>query len=353
MLDATRDDPRDHRAPGAAAPVPVAAVAALPDADAAHLADAVELARRSPCPDPNPQVGAVVVRDGVVVGRGWHHGAGTPHAEVEALRDAGESARSATAFVSLEPCDHTGRTGPCTRALVDAGIARVVYAQADPFPDAAGGAATLRAAGVAVEHAPLRTDVNREWLVAMARGRPFVTWKYAATLDGRSAAADGTSRWITGEAARDDVHRLRARCGAVVVGTGTVLADDPALTVRGHAVRSQPLRVVVGSREIPSAARVLDGEAECVRYRDPATALAGLHERGVRHVLLEGGPTLAAAFWRAGLVDEVVAYVAPALLGAGPTAVGDLGVSTIADAARLRLVDVTRLGDDVRLTLTP
>ena len=204
------------------------------------------------------------------------------------------------------------------------------YAVPDPDPAAAGGADRLADAGVAVAQGPLTAEaeaLNRTWLHARRSGRPWVTWKTAATLDGRSAAADGTSRWITGETARADVHRLRARCGAVVVGTGTVLADDPALTVRGPdgaVTGRQPLRVVVGKRDLPAALRVLDDAAGSlvVASRDPAEVLSVLHERQVHHVLLEGGPTLAAAFLRAGLVDEVVAYVAPVLLGAGPASRG-------------------------------
>ena len=197
---------------------------------------ALELAALGPVADPNPRVGAVVTAtDGRVVGEGFHRGAGHPHAEVEALALAGENANGGTAWVTLEPCDHTGRTGPCSRALLDAGVNRVVFGQADPNPQAAGGAARLRAGGVAVEGGVLveeARELNRAWTFAVTRGRPRVVWKFAATLDGRSAAADGTSQWITGPAARADVHRLRAESGAIMVGTGTVLADDPSLTVR-------------------------------------------------------------------------------------------------------------------------
>ncbi len=246
-------------------------------------------------------------------------------------------------------------------ALLAAGVAAVRYAVTDPDPSAAGGAARLAAAGVDVAKGPLTAEaeaVNRTWLHARRHGRPWVTWKTASTLDGRSAAADGTSRWITGEAARADVHLLRARCGAVLVGTGTVLADDPALTVRGPdgaAAGRQPLRVVAGKRELPAGARVLDAQADSlvIASHDPVEVLAGVHARGVHHVLLEGGPTLAAAFLRAGLVDEVVAYVAPALLGGGVPSVGDLGGSSIEDALRLETTDVTVLGGDVRITARP
>lgn len=330
------------------------------ETDVALLRRAVALARMGREADPNPRVGAVIAGPDGVVGEGWHHGAGTPHAEIEALRDAGPAARGATAYVSLEPCNHTGRTGPCTQALLDAGIARVVYATSDPNPVAAGGAAMLREHGVEVDQIawPGAEDVNRSWLFAVRTGRAMLTWKFAATLDGRSAAADATSRWITGVTARVDAQRLRSQCGAIVAGTGTVLADDPQLTVRVNRgdpePPPEPLRVVVGRRPIPADAHVHDAEAPTWFTHEPLPRiLADLWARGIHHALLEGGPTLAAAFWRAGLVDEVVAYIAPALLGAGPSAVADLGIRTIDGIARLELTDVTRIGADVRLTLRP
>ncbi|WP_299445485.1 bifunctional diaminohydroxyphosphoribosylaminopyrimidine deaminase/5-amino-6-(5-phosphoribosylamino)uracil reductase RibD [uncultured Phycicoccus sp.] len=332
------------------------------DEHTALMQRALDAALLGPEADPNPRVGCVVTsRHGDVVGVGHHRGAGTAHAEVDALTQAGDAARGGTAYVTLEPCDHTGRTGPCTGALLAAGVAAVRYAVADPDPAAGGGAARLAAAGVDVAAGPLQADaerVNRTWLFARRAGRPWVTWKTASTLDGRAAAADGSSRWITGEPARADVHGLRSRCGAVLVGTGTVLADDPALTVRpedGTTPRRQPLRVVLGQRPVPPDARVLDGAAETlvVQSHDPAEALAAVTARGVHHVLLEGGPTLAAAFLRAGLVDEVVAYLAPALLGAGAAIVGDLGITSITDALRLETRDVAVLGGDVRITARP
>lgn len=315
-----------------------------------YLYRAMELARRGPLADPNPQVGCVLVRDDRVIGEGWHEGAGTPHAEVAALQAAG-GARGATAYVSLEPCHHTGRTGPCAQALIDAGVAEVRYAQPDPNPDAAGGASALRTAGVRVEHEHIDTDLNRYWTYAVSHARPFVTWKFAATLDGRSAAADGSSQWITGPAARADVQARRASAGAIVAGTGTVLADDPRLTLRGHA--GNPLRVIVGKRSIPATARVhADDNVLQIATHDPSVVLAALHDRQIRHAWLEGGPTVAAAFLRAGLVDEIVAYLAPALLGAGRSAVGDLGIGSMAGIQRYELRDVARVGEDVRLTLS-
>jgi diaminohydroxyphosphoribosylaminopyrimidine deaminase/5-amino-6-(5-phosphoribosylamino)uracil reductase len=312
---------------------------------------------------PNPRVGCVLLSPaGRVLADGFHRGAGTPHAEVDALAQAGDAARGATAVVTLEPCNHTGRTGPCSQALIQAGVVRVVFAQADPNPLAAGGAETLRAAGIDVvggvaavgaELVEQTEGLNEIWTHAVTSGRPFVTWKAAATLDGRVAAADGTSRWITSAAARADVHALRAEVDAVVVGTGTVLADDPHLAVRrdGAATTSQPLRVVVGMRDIPAGARVLDDVAPTLHLRthDPLVVLSTLRDRDVQHVLIEGGPTVAAAFVRAGLVDAVRWYVAPALLGAGANALADAGMSTISEALRLQVRDIARVGDDVRI----
>ncbi len=322
---------------------------------------------------PNPVVGCVLLDPaGRVVGEGWHRGPGHPHAEVEALRTAGPAARGATAVVTLEPCVHTGRTGPCTRALSEAGVARVVVGVADPWPPAAGGATVLRAAGIDVETgvaADLAEEVNRPWLTAVRRSRPYVTWKVATTLDGRVAAADGTSRWITGADARADGHRLRAECDVVLAGIGTVLADDPELTARdpdGAALARQPLRVVADSAgRTPPTARLhgTDGNswvataaevgADAAGRLDLGLLLDALFARERRHVLLEGGPALAGAMVAAGLVDRVVAYVAPALLGSGTAALAEIGVGTLADAVRLTLTDVTRVGTDVRLTLEP
>lgn len=334
-------------------------------AETAAMRRALELAADPAVPlGPNPRVGSVLLADdGSVVAEGFHRGAGTPHAEADALSRAGDAARGTTAVVTLEPCNHTGRTGPCAQALIRAGVRRVVFAQSDPNPLASGGAETLRAAGIEVEHGLLETEaraLNRAWLHGVAAGRPLVTWKFAGSLDGRSAAADGSSQWITSAAARRDTHRLRAEADVMLVGTGTVLADDPRLTVRGddgEALARQPLRVVMGQRAVPAGARVLDDAAETLllRSRDPREALAELFERGRRHVFLEGGPTLAAAFLRAGVVDEIVAYVAPVLLGAGRNAVGDLGIAGI-DAALRPTVTDARLIDgepaNVRFTLS-
>ncbi len=262
--------------------------------------------------------------------------------------------------VTLEPCNHTGQTGPCTQALVEAGVARVVFSVPDPNPVAADGAARLAAAGVDVVGGVLDDEgraVLGPWWVAVSRGRPYVTVKIATTLDGRVAAADGSSRWITSAPAREHAHALRAQVDAIAVGTTTVLTDDPTLTARSPngttLAAHQPLRVVVGHRDVPpgAALRGPGGDLVQVRSHDPADVLAALAQREVRHLLVEGGPTLSAAFLRAGLADEVHAYVAPVLLGGGPPAVGDLGIGTIADALRLELTSTRQLGPDVFLTL--
>jgi diaminohydroxyphosphoribosylaminopyrimidine deaminase / 5-amino-6-(5-phosphoribosylamino)uracil reductase len=320
---------------------------------------------------PNPVVGCLLLSaDGEVVGEGFHAYAGGPHAEIVALAQAGERARGGTAVVTLEPCNHFGRTGPCARALIAAGIRRVVIAVDDPTPVAAGGAASLRDAGVQVERGVRRReaeDGNVAWLTAVRRGRPYVTWKFASTLDGRSAAADGTSQWITSAPARADVHVLRGTVDAIIVGVGTVCADDPQLTVRdlrdGTLAIKQPLRVVVDSSgRTPGHARVRDNAAPTWIATtaelgsgadgrvDLSTLLAALYARGVRAALLEGGPTLAGAFVAAGLVDRVIGYVAPKLLGAGPAALADAGVTTIGDAVELDFIDITQIGPDLRLT---
>ncbi len=341
-------------------------------AERSAMRRALELAATPGVPlGPNPRVGCVLLDDlGRTIAEGHHRGAGTPHAEADALDAAGSRARGATAVVTLEPCNHTGRTGPCAQALVASGVRRVVFAQPDPNPAAAGGGATLRAAGVEVESGLLEDDarsLNRVWTFAVVHGRPFVTWKFATTLDGRSAAADGTSRWVSSRAARLDTHRLRALCDVMLVGTNTVEVDDPLLTVRDaddRPVDRQPLRVVMGERDLDPGRRVFDprlangAETLHLRTRDPEKALAELSALDRQHVFLEGGPTLAAAFLRAGLVDEIVAYVAPMLLGSGRAAVGDLGIPTIAGAFRPRVADITVLDGldgeqpNVRLTLT-
>ena len=310
---------------------------------------------------PNPPVGAVILdRDGEVAGVGATEPPGGPHAEVVALRRAGERAVGGTAVVTLEPCNHYGKTPPCVDALVASKISRVAYAVADPNPEAAGGASRLAESGISVAAGVMADLVAggplREWLHKQRTGLPHVTWKFATSVDGRSAAADGTSQWITSEAARADVHRRRATADAIIVGTGTVFVDDPALTARlpdGSLAERQPLRVVVGEREISSEARVLndDSRTMVIRTRDPHEVIKALSDR--TDVLLEGGPTLAGACLRAGVVDRILAYVAPILLGGPITAVDDIGVLSIAQAQRWRFDGIEPIGPDVRLSLVP
>lgn len=336
------------------------------------MARAIELAARGlGTTSPNPVVGCVLLdANAVVVGEGFHAYAGGPHAEIVALAQAGERAKGGTAVVTLEPCDHTGRTGPCSEALINAGVARVIIAVADPHPMAGGGAETLRGAGVEVVSGVRANEAeegNIAWLTSVRRERPFVIWKSASTLDGRAAASDGSSMWITSEASRMDVHRLRGTVDAVMVGIGTILADDPRLTTRdlrtGSLAIRQPLRVVIDSEgRTPAEARVRDAAAPTLVATvatygkgadggvDLRAILGELHSRGVRSVLLEGGPKLAGAFLAAGMVDRIVYYIAPKLLGDGPAALVGGGVTTITDAIDLELLDVDRIGPDLRLT---
>src|ERR1700756_1968517 len=310
---------------------------------------------------PNPPVGAVILdREGRVAGAGGTEPAGSAHAEVVALRRAGRLAQGGTAVVTLEPCNHHGKTPPCVDALLEAGVASVLYAVTDPNPKAAGGAARLAAAGVHVvsdvEADLVTAGPLREWLHKQRTGLPHVTWKYATSIDGRSAAADGSSQWITSEAARADVHRRRATADAIIVGTGTVFIDDPVLTARlpdGTLAERQPLRVVVGEREISSEARVLndDSRTMVIRTRDPHEVIKALSDR--TDVLLEGGPTLAGAFLRAGVIDRIIAFIAPILLGGPVTVLDDVGVSTIGKALRWRFDGVEQIGPDLLLSLVP
>jgi diaminohydroxyphosphoribosylaminopyrimidine deaminase/5-amino-6-(5-phosphoribosylamino)uracil reductase len=328
----------------------------------AAMALAVELAQTvKGSTYPNPPVGAVILAaDGDVAGVGATEPAGRAHAEVVALRAAGERARDGTAVVTLEPCNHHGRTPPCVDALLQAGVAAVVYAVADPNPLAAGGARRLHGGGVAVtgglSGAEVSAGLLREWLHKQETGLPHITWKFATSVDGRSAAADGSSQWITSAAARADLHRRRAAADAIVVGTGTVFTDNPTLTARlpdGSLSPQQPLRVVVGEREIPPESSVCNGDSPTMilRTRDPHEVIHALADR--TDVLLEGGPTLAGAFLRAGVVHRILAYVAPILLGGPVTAVDDVGVVSIAHALRWRYDGVERIGPDLLLSMVP
>lgn len=336
-----------------------AAVTPLEDAAldrALERAGAADFRRRGG----NPRVGCVLLADdGRTLAEGHHRGAGTAHAEIDALTVAGDAARGATAVVTLEPCAHHGRTGPCAEALISAGVRRVIFAQPDPNPVAAGGADRLRAAGIDVVPG-YRADeavlLNQDWTFAQRVGRPRVRLKIAGTLDGRVAASDGSSRWITSAAARADGHRLRAAADAVLVGTGTVLADDPLLTVRlpEAELPDQPLRAVFGTTRVPDGAAIhhtdkITEPPMILNTRSPGEALAALRAYGVSSVLIEGGPRTSAAFLAAGLVDEVITYIAPALLGAGPAAVADLGISTITDALRGEITDISSVGSGPKL----
>lgn len=322
----------------------------------ATLERAVELALRGPAHGPNPRVGCVILSpDGALLGEGWHRGAGTPHAEVAAIADAarrGHTVAGATAYVTLEPCSHTGRTGPCTDALTRAGIAHVRYAVEDPNPEAADGGRILRERGIDAVYVPVHAayEANMRWLGAIERGRPWVIAKWAQTLDGRTAAVDGTSFWVTGEEARAHAHGVRAEVDAILVGTGTVRADDPELSARGPGDPHQPLRAVMGLSDTAGARVWRDAHAIALRTHEPREALARLEAKGVRTVVVEGGGTVTTAFLREGLVDEVHAYIAPALLGAGTAAVGDLGISTMGGALRGKHVTATALGVDTLVT---
>ena len=359
--------------------------------DHAMMARALRLAERGAfTTKPNPMVGCVIAKDGEIVGEGWHQRAGGPHAEVFALQEAGERARGATAYVTLEPCSHVGRTGPCADALVAAGIVRVVAAMRDPHPDVNGGGfAKLEAAGIAVEMGlmePLARQLNRGFISRIERGRPWLRVKLATSLDGRSALASGDSKWISSEAARLDVQRWRARSGAILTGAGTVLADDPQLTVRFDQAMPEherdfvpPLRVILDPG-LATVARghVREGDAPTLYIHAPDArmprgieaqhahvevregrfdldaVLRLLAARGINEVQVEAGATLAGAFLVAGLVDELLLYVAPVMLGerARPLFEG-LHIDAMTERLEMRLVETRRIGDDVRVLLQP
>ena len=353
-------------------------------ADHAHMAHALQLAARGLyTTSPNPRVGCVIVRDGRIVGEGWHERAGTPHAEIHALKAAADAARGATVYVTLEPCSHHGRTPPCAEALVNAGVARVVAAMTDPNPLVAGGGISmLTLAGIQAEVGLMEAEaraLNPGFVSRMTRKRPWVRLKTAATLDGKTALANGASQWITGEAARADVQRLRARACAILTGSGTVLADNPRMNVRDFDIGRQPLRVVVDSTlRTPGDAAILPALVAC-HHADPAirraleragaevVELPGAHgrvdlpalltllaQRGVNELHVEAGAALNGALLADRLVDEWVAYVAP--MAAGDDARGLFAhpaLTSLDDAARFRLADVRQIGGDLRLTLHP
>jgi diaminohydroxyphosphoribosylaminopyrimidine deaminase/5-amino-6-(5-phosphoribosylamino)uracil reductase len=325
---------------------------------------------------PNPMVGAVVVRDGVAVGEGWHTAYGAPHAEVEALRAAGDRARGATVYVTLEPCDHHGKTPPCTEALIAAGVRRVVAACEDPSPVARGGAERLRAAGIEVDvgiEADAARELNAPFFHALVSDRPFVRLKLAMSLDGAIADETRAPGWLTGEAARREVHHLRAGADAIAVGIGTVLADDPALTVRDvPAPRVPPIRIVFdGSARLPADSRLARSAREVpvlvvcrtpdagraaalerlgvalVRATTLREALVALRGRSIRSILVEGGAALAGSLLREALVDRLVIFRAPLVLGGGALgAFGGIPPVRVQDAPRWRLLEARRLEDD-------
>ncbi|HEY6679140.1 MAG TPA: bifunctional diaminohydroxyphosphoribosylaminopyrimidine deaminase/5-amino-6-(5-phosphoribosylamino)uracil reductase RibD [Actinomycetota bacterium] len=355
--------------------------------DEAYLERALGLAERGRgLTSPNPLVGAVVVAEGRILGQGFHEGPGRPHAEIVALEEAGEGARGATLYTTLEPCDHFGRTPPCTRAIARAGVARVVSAMGDPNPVVDGrGFAALEAAGIEVRSGVLAHDamrLNEAYVKHVRTGLPFVTWKMAASLDGKVASRDGTSRWITGEAARVDVHRLRAAADAILVGAGTALVDDPSLTVRDPRYTGRPpLRVLVDARgRVPETGDLFDAAAptmvattslaprerreawrsrgaEVVEYEPegggvPLTQLlSDLGKRDVQGVLLEGGPTLAWSMVEDRAVDKVVVYLAPKLIGGqdAPGVLGGRGFAPIAQAMQLCIASFDLVGEDLRV----
>lgn len=365
--------------------------------DAAWMARALQLAERGlHTTSPNPRVGCVLVNDGKNIGEGWHERAGEPHAEVHALRAAGKAARGATAYVTLEPCSHYGRTPPCADALIAARVARVVVAMQDPNPLVAGrGIAKLKAAGIAAECGLMEAaarELNIGFVARMTRGTPWVRSKIASSLDGRTALANGVSKWITGEAARQDVQQWRARSCAVLTGIGTVLADDPQLNVRDSGATRQPLRVVLDTElRISVDAQILatllspsgrgaGGEGKVLIYTAStnaakqaalrergadvvvmqsvegglplATVLSDLATRGINEVLVEAGKTLNGALLKAGLVDEVVLYLAPQLLGDAACGVANLGELTqLEQRVALAWQDVRHVGNDLRITV--
>ena len=344
-------------------------VTAFTAAETAAMDIALEAALNGPR-GANPLVGAVVVdSEGRELVTGFHRGAGTAHAEADAIARAaaaGIDLSGCTMLVTLEPCNHVGRTGPCAQAIIAAGITDVVYAVDDPHDPAAGGAATLREAGVRVRSglgAGEALDLNRHWFEAVAAKRPFVTLHIAQTLDSRIAAEDGTSQWISSPESLADNHAIRGRIDAILVGTQTVLVDNPRLTARdaaGTPAPKQPLRAVMGLRDIPAEAAIhgSDGLAMHLPTRDPHEALSTLYDSGIRHLMVEGGSSILSAFLAAGLVDELIVYLAPTLLGSGTPALTGLGIATLADAQHWEWDpsdggSVRTLGRDLRLHLRP
>ena len=306
---------------------------------------------------PNPIVGAVIIdANGKIVGEGFHDRmTSKDHAEVVAIRSAGDLAKGATIVVTLEPCNHTGSTGPCTQAIIDSGISTVVFAVKDPNAVAAGGADALRAAGIKVIDVVLTEEasyVNRAWLTKIEKSRPYFVWKVATTLDAKIAASDGTSKWISNEVSRSDVQRLRRESDAILVGTNTVISDNPHLIPRGEfsGYSRNPIRVIFGESDLPTDSKVFDNAAETVhvKSRDLSKLVANLSELNINQVFVESGSKLASAMVSAGLMDELVIYQAPALLGSGKSFFVDESKSTIEDQMRLQHVSTEVLAGDVK-----
>ncbi len=321
----------------------------------AAMRRAIALSLHSPAFNENPRVGAVLINDaGEIIAEGWHKGAGTSHAEVDALSKISD-ARGLTAVVTLEPCNHSGKTGPCAQALLAAGVKRVVFAAFDPGATEGGGRFTLEQAGIEVV-GPLITEeflpILKPWIVNKMQQRPYVVIKYASSIDGRVAAEDKSSKWITGSVARDDVHVRRAQSQAILAGTNTVELDDPELTARkpdGSLYETQPLRVVVGERELSKSARVFNSDAETIQLktRDLTDALETLYSRGIRQVFVEGGAQIQSNLIRLGLADEFLIYLAPKLIGGSQTAIRDIAVNTVSDAVQLHFFETKQLGEDI------
>ena len=301
---------------------------------------------------PNPNVSAAIYgADGSLISDGFHNRkVSVDHAEEVALKKAGNRARGATMVVSLEPCTHTGTTPPCVQAVIDAGIAKVIYAVADPNPIAAGGAQKLSDAGIEVEYRESSelTYVQRAWLHKERTGRPLMVWKVATTLDSKVAASDGTSQWITGPKSREDVQALRAQSDAILIGTNTAIVDNPHLIPRGHTAR--PVRIISGEQEVPATNRIFDDEARTiwVKSKSIPDLMKLLSDEGFNQVLVEAGPTLGSALMASGNIDELIIYQAPKMLGAGKEFVSRLGISTLDDHLKLELISVRQLGSDIK-----
>jgi diaminohydroxyphosphoribosylaminopyrimidine deaminase/5-amino-6-(5-phosphoribosylamino)uracil reductase len=325
----------------------------------AAMLRALELAALSPSYGVNPQVGAVLINDaGEIIAEGWHKGAGTPHAEIDALNNLAAknlTATGLTAVVTLEPCNHTGKTGPCSQALIAAGVKKVVFGTHDPGKTEGGGRFTLEEAGVQVVSDVLRDECVQliaPWFTNKFNNRPYVVIKWASSVDGRTAAADGTSKWITGAEAREDVHARRAASQAILVGTNTVELDNPELTARkpdGSLYENQPLRVVVGKRALSSELRVFNSDSETIRFEthDLNDVMQKLLVRGIRQVFVEGGAEIESQLIALGLADEFLIYLAPKLIGGPATAIRDIDVAGIDQAINLKFVETKKLGADI------